>query len=318
MTAPDDWREPLLTWAKTHAERLGLASDRIAITRVVNPTGWHANVSCTIADEVTQFHAKLTREPAELRKLLAVSDRLTSRYRMPPILAWIDLGDLAGILMPSIPSQPAPESLIPAVMELADRLHSDADLANALPQDERPASFRDAFLNTWIERFTTDLDELETSDSVPPFVTTATMAWMRWEINRLAALTETAAFDAQPTTAIHGDLQLANVLMEPTGRWWVVDWDDLDYGDPAADLATLLAPLIVRDEPVEAWLGTRDADFLRRFALHRRAVLLDLVIDSLADWADADRVPEAATRIRNVKQAAHEHGLVLYRKHYAT
>ncbi|MCS7040480.1 MAG: hypothetical protein RMN24_15955, partial [Anaerolineae bacterium] len=70
--------------------------------------------------------------------------------------------------------------------------------------------------------------------------------------------------------------------------------------------------------PVEAWLGTRAADFLCRFALHRRAVLLDLVIDSLADWADADRVPEAAGSIRQAKRTAHERGLVVYKKHYAT
>lgn len=312
----DDWRELLLGWAQTHAVSLGLRGDRLTLTRVVNPTGWHANVSCTIADGVTRFHAKLSREPAVLRQVLAVADLLTSRYRMPPILAWIDLGEWAGILMPSIPSASAPESLIPAVIDLANRLHEDAELTAALPQDDRPASFREAFLTTWIERFTTDLDEIESSDSAPPFVSAATMRWMRRETSRLADMTATTAFEAEPVAVVHGDLQLANVLVEATGRWWLVDWDEMGYGDPAADLAMLLTPSIERDEPVEAWLGRRDPDFRHRFELHRRAVLLDLVIDSLADWADADRVPEAAAAVRTAKRAAHERGLAVYRKRY--
>ncbi|PJF46035.1 MAG: hypothetical protein CUN48_15850, partial [Candidatus Thermofonsia Clade 3 bacterium] len=170
----------------------------------------------------------------------------------------------------------------------------------------------------WIERFTSDLDELEGSSSVPPFVSPATMQWMRQETGRLAAMTEAAPFAAKPTAAIHGDLHLANVLVEATGRWWLIDWDDLAYGDPAADLAMVLAPLIARGESVEALLGTRDDAFLCRFALCQRAVLLDLVIDSLADWADADRLPAAAAAVRHAKRAAHERGLVVYRKRYAT
>lgn len=312
----DDWREPLLRWTQTHATSLGLRGDRLTLTRVVNPTGWYANVSCTIADGVAQFHAKRSREPAALRHVLAVADLLTSRYRMPPILAWIDLGEWTGILMPSIPSVPAPESLIPTVMDLADRLHADVELAAALPQEGRPASFREAFLTTWIERFTTDLAEIESSDNAPPFVSAATMRWMRRETGRLADMTATAAFAAKPVAVVHGDLQLANVLVEATGRWWLVDWDEMGYGDPAADLAMLLTPSIERDEPVEAWLGRRDPDFLHRFELHRRAVLLDLVIDSLADWADAERVPEAAAAVRTAKRAAHERGLAVYRKRY--
>lgn len=103
----------------------------------MNPTGWHANVACTVTDGSSSLHAKLSRNHAEMAKVYDVANLLVSRYRMPPILAWIDLGELVGFAMPSIPNQPATEELIPRVIELADLLHRDAELAGALPEDEQ-------------------------------------------------------------------------------------------------------------------------------------------------------------------------------------
>jgi aminoglycoside phosphotransferase (APT) family kinase protein len=312
-----DWRGLLLAWLKGHAAALGLDAPRVEVERVVNPTGWHANVACTITDGSTSLHAKLSRDHAEMAKVYNVSGLLTSRYRMPPILAWIDVGEFVGFAMPSIPSQPATEELIPSVIELADGLHRDAELAAALLEDEQPDTFREAFLDVWIERFTTDLDELETGKKVPPFVTASTMDWMREETARLADMTDVTSFDAEPTGPVHGDLHLANVLVEP-GTWWLIDWDDLHRGDPAADLAMLFSPLIERGESFDELVGERDKAFAERFAVCQRAVVLDLVIDSLADWADADQAPDAAPSIRATKRRVHERGLAMYRERYAT
>lgn len=283
----DDWCGLLLAWLRGHAATLGLDAAHLEVGRVVNPTGWHANVACTVSDGSSSVHVKLSRDHGKMTKVYAVADHLTSRYRMPPILARIDIGDLVGFAMPRIPSQPATEALIPSVIDLADRLHRDVELAGALPEEERPRTFREAFLDLWIERFTSDLDELDTENRVPPFVTTSTMDWMREETARLADMTSGSSFDGEPTGPVHGDLHLANALVEP-GTWWLIDWDDLHRGDPAADLAMLLSPLIERGQSVDELLGERNKAFAERFAVCQRAVLLDLVIDSLADWADAD------------------------------
>lgn len=313
-----DLRGRLLGWVKARADELGLDPDRLDIDRVVNPTGWHAHVACTVSDGTLRLHAKLSADAEEMRKVYDHRDVLASRYRTPPILAWIDLGDLVGFVMPSIHGQPATEAFIPPVVEFADRLHQDVELARALPEDDQPDSYREAFLDLWIERFTADLDELEAEDKVPPFVTASTLSWMREETGRLADIPGIASFDAEPTGPVHGDLHLANVLVEPSGHWWVIDWDGLHCGDPAADLAMLLSPLIERALPVDELLGARDEAFAQRFAVCRRAVLLDVVIDSLADWADADHVPEAAAVIREAKRATHERSFAIYRERYAT
>lgn len=313
----DDWDPRLLAWLGAHARDLGLDADRLELTRVVNPTGWHANLACTISDGMSRLHAKVGPDHEEMRKVHGVRELLTSRYRMPPIIAWIDLGDLVGIVMPSIQSRAATEVLIPSVIGFANRLYLDSELARALPEDDQPDDFREAFLDLWIERFTTDLDELEAEDKLPPFVDTYAMSWMRDETARLADMTSAAPFDGEPTGPVHGDLHLANVLVEPGGNWWVIDWDGLQCGDLAADLAMLLSPMIERGQSVTELLGARDENFAERFAVCQRAVLLDLVIDSLADWADADHIPHAAAAIRETKRATHERGFALYRERYA-
>jgi len=123
-------------------------------------------------------------------------------------------------------------------------------------------------------------------------------------------------FDAPTVSPVHGDLHFGNVLVEPSGRWWLIDWDDLHRGDPAADLAILLTPLIERDGSVDRLLGPRDDAFMERFAVCARAVILDGAIDSLSDWADADAVPSAGDTIRTEKRTTHERALQLYRERY--
>ena len=171
----------------------------------------------------------------------------------------------------------------------------------------REASWRPALV---------DLAELDSERAIPPFVSAETFEWMRAEKRHLVTMTGSAAFDAPALAPVHGDLHLGNVLAEPDGRWWIVDWDDLHRGDPAADLSILLSPLLARGDPVEHLLGHRDKAFTERFALCARAVLLDDVIDSLADWARADDAPVAADEIRAAKRATHELSLRVYRERW--
>jgi len=297
------------------SEQFEWKSGRLQIVRAINPSGWHANIACTVTDGVSTLHVKLTSAPAGLRRAFGLRDRLTSRYHAPPILAWIDLGDLVGIAMPSITAEPATESLLADLMTVANRLHEDRELAAALP--DRPTTLGQAFLDLWIERFVSDLAELESDKKVPPFVSAETFEWMRAETLRLAAVASSGAFDGPTVSPVHGDLHFGNVLVEPDGRWWLIDWDGLHRGDPAADLAILLTPLVERNGSVDRFLGPRDDSFMERFALCARAVILDGAIDSLTDWADADAVPSARDAVRTEKRATHERALRIYRERYS-
>ena len=308
------WTQDLEEWMGRRWEKFGLRPGPLQIARMVNPSGWHANVACTVTDGVSRVHVKLTRSSAGLRRAFDVRDRLSSRYHAPPILAWIDLGDLAGIAMPSIDGRPATERVLGDLVAVTNQLHEDEELAAALGGG--PLTCRDAFLNLWIERFVTDLNDLESDRKIPPFVSAEMFEWMRAETSRLSDMTAVAAFDGLTVSPVHGDLHFGNVIVEPSGRWWLIDWDDLHRGDPAAELAILLSPLLARADPVAHFMGLRDEAFLERFALCARAVVLDGVIDSLSDWADADALPAFRDAVRAEKEATHQRSLRLYRARY--
>ena len=309
------WRNALADWIREHSGQLGLRADRLQIDEVVNPSGWLGNVACTVTNGTSRLHIKLTQEREDLRKVFELRDRLSSRYHAPTILAWIDLGDLVGICMPSLPAKPATELLIPDLIAIANELHGDLELAEALPKQS--ATLRQAFLNLWIDRFTSDLAELKTEGMIPPFVTTEAFEWMQKEISRLARMTYPGAFDEPAVSPVHGDLHFGNVLVEQDGCWWIIDWEDLHCGDPAVHLSILLAPLLARGDPVEHLLGDRDKAFKQRFVLCARAVLLDDIIDSLTSWARADDAPSAAKAIRIAKRATHERAMQIYRGRYS-
>ena len=311
------WLDPLHGWLQRNATQLGLRRGPLQITSLVNPSGWLANVACTVTDGHTRLHVKLTDEREPITRSYQLRDHLLAHHA-PPILAFIDLGDRVGTVTPSIPTAPAAEAteaLLPALVAAADALHADTLLARALP--EQPATLGEAFRDLWIDRFTSDLGELQADGLVPPFVSADTLTWMQTETARLTDATAAPLFDAPAVSPTHNDLHLDNVLVQPDGRFWIVDWDEMSRGDPAIDLAILLSGPVLRGDPVAPMLGPRDPAFLARFALCARAVLLDDVVDSLADWAHAGDAPaHAAEAIRTHKRATHEHGLALYRDRY--
>jgi len=304
------WRAPLGAWLQEHAASLSLDAERVEMRELVNPSGWHENVACLVLGGASRLHVKLTRHGDGLRQTYRLRERLASRYRMPPILAWIELDGFVGIVKPSVPAKLGGHGVIPALLPVINRLHGDRELLDALSTPAK--TMREAFADLWIERLTEDLDELQAEDRMPPFVTREMAGWMREETVRLEAMTRTASFDLPADSPVHQDLHLGNVLVEPDGTWWLIDWDDLSRGDPAADMATLLAPLLERGKRPEELLGERPASFMERFALSSRAVVLDIIVDSLADWADAGQSPESANSVRRDKRAAHESALRAY------
>jgi thiamine kinase-like enzyme len=325
------WRDPLERWLRQHAAALGLRADHLKITPLVNPSGWLANVACTVSDgQAPPVHVKLSSHAREqVTRTYQLREHLR-RHHAPPVLALIDLGDLVGTVTPSINGAAPTDAQLPALVAAADALHADRALARALP--DHPPTLGQAFRDLWIERFASDLAELQTDDLVPPFVAPQTLTWMHSETTRLAEATAAPLFEVPTESATHNDLHLDNVLVETaptsddafatagptaTRRFWIIDWDDIRRGDPAADLAILLSGPLLRGDPIEPLLGPRDPAFLQRFALCARAVLLDDIIDSLADWAHADDAPAAADTIRATKRATHDRALFLYRHRYS-
>jgi hypothetical protein len=313
--AAPPWREPLERWLRAHAAGLGLDPARLQVSPVVNPSGWMANVACTVSDGSARLHVKLGDAREEIARLYDLRAQL-QRHQAPPVLAFIDLDPWAGVVTPSIDGPPPTEALLPQLVAAANALHADRDLLARLP--EHPRTFGQAFRDLWIERLAPDLSELSAEGLVPPFVSPSTFAWMQSEVARLADATAAPAFDAPTSGPAHNDLHLGNLLVDRDGAFWIIDWDEMGRGDPAADLAILLSAPLERGDPIEALLGPRDPAFRERFALCARAVLLDGVVDSLADWAHAGDAPSAddAAAIRAAKRAEHERCLAAYRARY--
>ena len=107
--------------------------------------------------------------------------------------------------------------------------------------------------------------------------------------------------------------------MTDAREWYVIDWDNLTLGDRALDYSILLWPL-VRDGSAH-WsdfgVPVGDPGFSERMEFYERVNLLDEVIDSLADYVEADVSPEHAESVRETKRALHLESLDLYLGKYS-
>lgn len=118
---------------------------------------------------------------------------------------------------------------------------------------------------------------------------------------------------------VHGDLWLNNILWGSRDEWYLVDWDDMRIGDPAADLATLLGPTAQDPRPLkmlERADGVLTSAERERLPLLGRATLFDWVIDPLSDWIDAGTAPEHEHAVRAEKERVHKRALACYEELY--
>ena len=118
---------------------------------------------------------------------------------------------------------------------------------------------------------------------------------------------------------VHCDPWLNNLLWVSREEWYLVDWDDLRIGDPAADLAALCGPTADDLRPLKldpgSLPGLSEAE-RERLPLLGRATLLDWVIDPVADWVEADAAPELAPMVREEKERVHRAALREYEQRY--
>lgn len=313
-------------WLRRSAVRLGLNAD-IASARYLFNWGGFVAASFHLTDGAKAYHLKLADDPEQQQQLAQwreLGSLLASRYHAPAVLEWVEIDNSgwAGLLLEHIPGEPADlptqPHLLSEVLGLLRRLHADAELAGWLLDGEQPAACWEYFLSVYIDRFDEDLRVV--AADLPPFVPLALFDWMASETRELEGLArDMPAFQGPAAAPVHGDLWSANVLVEPSGGWKIIDWDDLAPGDPALEYGIVLSPLWRSGSAALGQLEEllpNDPALRERFALCLRATLLDEVIDSLADWVESAFVPEQTARVRAEKQRVHQSALALYQKRF--
>jgi hypothetical protein len=316
----DTLRVLVTDYFASRAPSIGVDPDTLVVEYVLNWGGF-VNYSYRIRDRRHAYHLKLSLSAdgqAALRRWMTLAP-LLERYHAPSILDWIDLGSAAGPLFPCLPGNPPSLShdvvgeLVPVLLQL----NEDRGLAAAL-QPSHTITAHAAYLATFHERFTADLRGIR--EARPPFVSEDLLQWLDDQVRTLSRMVESAAAFAEPLTRpIHGDLWLNNILWVGRNDWYLVDWDDLRIGDPAADLATLLGPTAEDPHPLKM-LEHVDTSLPRsehdRLIYLGRATLLDWVIDPLADWIEAGTAPEHELAVRAEKERIHKRALGCYRELY--
>lgn len=326
----DDERR-IRSWFQAHGGRFGLSGSPVSCRAVLNLGGF-TNRSFTIEDGRRRLHLKLADEANApgLRRWMRVHGDLEVAYRAPRLLGALEGAGIAGealaLVFEHVPGRPLnplhERGALQDALVLAARLHHDVALGDRLGPPSRAGgrACADDLIETYAERLRADLAVVEPAVAELEFVSADFPAWARSEIDALeAAVQADPAFAVPATAVVHGDLHVGNLLLGLDGGWWVLDWDDLHAGgDGALDATNLLRPLLLRG------LG---ADLLTEYAraaecpgvedraiLYRRAMLLDEIIDSLADYVEADAMPAHRKAVRAIKAAAHLEALPIYRR----
>ena len=321
---------------REQASRYGLQPGAVTVEYLLNWGGF-VNANFTVSDGRRAYHLKLADAEDSLLGLERWRDlnqTLTGSYHAPPMLDWLELEGTpyAGPLFPHLDGQTADflrqPDLHRQVIDLAAGLHANSALADWLQEEESADTCAGYFLSTYIDRFDEDL--LIVVGSLPPFVPLPVLDWMQGETRHLESLAdELSAFDLPADAPTHGDLWDSNVLVNPAGEWYVLDWDDLALGDPALEFSILLSPLWYAHLPqaaspsleaVTPWLppaARADPALMARLEVCLRASLLDKIIDSLADYVEAGFAPQETARVQAVKQRQHLEALALYQRLYA-
>lgn len=310
---------------RRHAAQYDLDPQALEARYILNWGGF-VNASFFLSDGRKTYHLKLADDDemqARLARWKFLSSTLAEKYRAPRVLDWIKIPrtPFAGLLCESLPGQPASLATQPRVLDgvlnLLARLHADRDLAAALASiNGEPSTCADYFLSVYIDRFDEDL--LVIAGDLPPFVPLSLLDWMMGETRELEGLArDLPAFQETAGSPTHGDLSQSNILVTPDESFSIIDWDDLALGDPALEYSLLLGPLWrgghLSLAEIERLLPPESA-FRQRFDLCRRALILDQVIDPLADWVESAFAPAHQSDLRPEKERVHREALAFYKE----
>ncbi len=310
-----------------HAEEYGLNASAVEARYILNWGGF-VNASFQVTDGERSFHLKLADDEDArwgMERWYELHSSLSERYRAPRLLDWIQIPRMPfeGPFFEYFAGKPADLAACPHllqdVVDLLGRLHEDRDLAAALAAmgDEVP-SCADYFIELYIDRFDEDL--LCVVGDLPPFVSLELLDWMMGETRELEGLArDLPEFQFPAASPTHSDCWPSNILVSESGDWRIIDWDDLTLGDPALEFSIVLGPLWRHGQmSLEQALDFLPADpaLRARFAICLRALVLDEIIDTLADWVESDFAPEHQQAVRAEKERQHQDALALYHKLY--
>lgn len=176
-----------------------------------------------------------------------------------------------------------------AVHDLPHSLVSNADLPSYTPNE-----FRQRRLN--------ELDQAATTGKIPPLLL------RRWE----HALEDVSLWRFNPCV-VHGDLHEDNLLVDGDRVTAVTGWTDLRIGDPADDMAWLVASndQDFVDAVLEHYTSSRrdvpDAHLLRRAALSAEFALAQYLVKGVAA-GNQDMIHEAESMLAVLAGDVAEHG----------
>jgi hypothetical protein len=304
----------LVKVAEELVDRLGPGP--FAATYVQNPGGY-VNVSFTVTGGPDPLHVKLSPELDRFDLQIEHADLLTERYRAPEILDRVELPDsgLTGLVFPHLdgspPEPPCDPALVADVLEVAARIHADADLASRLDEE---ATFLSCYETGIHECLSEDLVAVKADPDVVTWISPRDLRFLQEEVERLRRLGLESLSDEPCVTAVHGDLWHRNILVGD-GGWHLVDWDGLGIGDPADDYAMFL---FYAEVERRRWgdLLPGDPDLRARVELLYRAYAFDAIVDPLADCTEMpDGVPDREA-VRDGKRRRSEAALADYRAGY--
>jgi thiamine kinase-like enzyme len=279
-------------------------------------------LSFRLTDGRTRLHVKLapSNKVARLQLWAGFSHYVAERYAAPRLIYEIDReivpGYPYGLVFEYIENAASlaeardPEAVLDGVLSTVAKLHRDDRLRGMLPRGEE-RTYADAFEDEYISRFTEDLDGIRDSrELLRDFVSDETMLWFGEEIANLKeTVRQTPAFLLPANDVVHNDLNGNNVLVCGSGDFRIIDWDDLSgQGDAAMDYSVLLWPQLQKPtwpEWKEKTLAVARDVAMERLELYFRAKLFDDVIDELANYVEAEQVPEYREEAQRKAKAIH-------------
>jgi hypothetical protein len=307
---------------RARAADLGLRAERVSVEHVLNWSGF-GSASYNAGDDTRRVHLKLSPEAdvhAGFGRWQGIHTILEGRYHAPAMLGWLKVPGTAyqGPVFEFVAGTHLDGSRAPRVLDEMLRtvglLHADQELAGRLAPEGPAPTYFDCLVSRYTGMLREDLELVRAEP--PPFVRPGRLRWMAEQVDLLEELARGGgAFTGEARAVVHGDLWWDNVLVGPSGRWHILDWDGVGPGDPALDFATVLFPLTcgpAARRRQEFPIPVPDEAFAARMALYRRAQVLDWVIDVLADWIECREVPAAMAAVRARKQAEHERFLCIY------
>ena len=176
-----------------------------------------------------------------------------------------------------------------AIHDLPRSLVSNADLPSYTPNE-----FRQRRLN--------ELDQAATTGKIPPLLL------RRWE----HAMEDVSLWRFNPCV-VHGDLHEDNLLVDGDRVTAVTGWTDLRIGDPADDIAWLVASNeqdfvnAVLDHYTSNRRDVPDAHLLRRAALSAEFALAQYLVKGMAA-GNQDMIDEAESMLATLADDVAEHG----------